>query len=191
VCGRGVWDRVTSMDDSGSRRVAPFACRNASTASDPNAIGIYDAGVVSTGPRKSSYTALAPRPDGALYDPMTAFFEMAGMTSQSLGIQTTNYASCAENEKAKAGDKLTMHYTGTLQGSGFEFDSSIRRGKPFSFVVGKGSVIKGWDEGVVGMCVGEKRTLTVPHSLGYGSDDRPKIPPYSTLIFDIELLGIK
>jgi FKBP-type peptidyl-prolyl cis-trans isomerase len=91
---------------------------------------------------------------------------------------------------AKEGDTLSMHYTGTLE-DGTKFDSSYDRGAPFSFVLGMGQVIPGWDLGVLGMTVGEKRKLTIPHELAYGPDGIPGVIPASaTLYFDIELMSI-
>jgi protein-disulfide isomerase/FKBP-type peptidyl-prolyl cis-trans isomerase len=91
----------------------------------------------------------------------------------------------------KGGDHVSVHYTGTLM-DGTVFDSSRTRGQPFDFVVGTHQVIKGWEEGLVGMKVGGSRTLTIPPDLGYGSRGAGgKIPPDATLIFDIELLGIQ
>lgn len=92
--------------------------------------------------------------------------------------------------EAKEGDKVWVHYTGRLAKNKQQFDSSVGR-EPFDFTLGKGEVIKGWDEGVAGMKVGGKRKLTIPSKLGYGdSGSPPKIPPKATLVFDVELLSI-
>lgn len=92
-------------------------------------------------------------------------------------------------KEAKAGDKVKVNYTGTLT-NGTEFDSSVGK-DPFTFTLGKGEVIKGWDKGVEGMKVGGKRKLTIPHDLGYGDrGSPPKIPPRATLLFDVELLEV-
>jgi FKBP-type peptidyl-prolyl cis-trans isomerase len=97
---------------------------------------------------------------------------------------------------AKAGQQVTVHYTGWLYENGAKgkkFDSSVDRGTPFSFVLGAGQVIPGWDQGVAGMKVGGKRTLIIPSELGYGAGGTPDgtIPPNATLIFDVELLGVQ
>jgi len=93
-------------------------------------------------------------------------------------------------EEVKEGSSVSVHYVGTLI-DGAKFDSSIDRGEPFSFTVGKGEVIKGWDQGLTGMKVGGKRKLTIPPDLGYGSEGAgDDIPPNSTLVFEIELLEI-
>ncbi|OCF35181.1 FK506-binding protein 2 [Kwoniella heveanensis CBS 569] len=94
--------------------------------------------------------------------------------------------------KTRNGDKLSMHYTGTLAKDGSKFDSSRDRNQPFEFTLGAGQVIKGWDQGLLDMCVSEKRKLTIPPNMGYGERGHPPvIPPASTLIFEVELLGIK
>ena len=91
---------------------------------------------------------------------------------------------------AQAGQTVTVHYTGWLE-NGKKFDSSVDRGQPFSFPLGAGRVIKGWDEGVQGMKVGGKRKLIIPSALGYGARGAGgAIPPHATLIFEVELLGV-
>ena len=90
----------------------------------------------------------------------------------------------------KAGDKVKVHYTGTLE-DGTKFDSSHDRDKPFSFPLGQGRVIKGWDEAIALMSKGEKRTLIIPPELGYGSRSKGKIPSNSTLIFEVELIDFQ
>lgn len=95
-----------------------------------------------------------------------------------------------QGEEAAAGTKITVHYTGRLE-SGEVFDSSLTRGEPFSFVLGAGMVIQGWEQGFAGMKVGGKRTIVVPPELGYGSRAIGAIPPNSTLIFEVELLSVE
>jgi FKBP-type peptidyl-prolyl cis-trans isomerase len=97
-----------------------------------------------------------------------------------------------DGKEAKAGNNVSVHYTGTLA-NGKKFDSSRDRNKPFSFDLGNGDVIKGWDEGVAGMKEGGKRKLIIPPELGYGARDvgNGLIPANSTLIFEVELLKVK
>lgn len=92
--------------------------------------------------------------------------------------------------KPEQGKEVSVHYTGRLE-DGSVFDSSVEKNKPFNFKIGVGQVIKGWDEGVMGMQVGGKRKLIIPPALGYGERAAGKIPPNSVLIFDVELLEVK
>ena len=95
-----------------------------------------------------------------------------------------------DGEQAEDGDILSVHYVGLLL-DGTQFDSSLERQEPFVFTLGAGEVIKGWDKGLLGMRIGEKRKLIIPSELGYGEAGIPGvIPPGATLIFEVELLGI-
>jgi peptidylprolyl isomerase len=103
--------------------------------------------------------------------------------------------AAADAKKPTRGSMVTVHYTGWLDENGKEgkkFDSSVDRGRPFVFMIGVGQVIKGWDEGVMDMKVGEKRRLIIPAHLGYGAQGAGNvIPGNATLIFDVELIDVK
>jgi len=109
-------------------------------------------------------------------------------TASGLQYWDINIGTGAE---AKPGSLVTVHYTGWLT-TGKKFDSSADAGKPFNFTIGRGQVIKGWDEGVAGMKVGGKRQLRIPADLAYGEKGYPGvIPANATLIFDVQLLSVK
>ncbi|KAF9010802.1 hypothetical protein BDQ17DRAFT_1273466 [Cyathus striatus] len=111
---------------------------------------------------------------------------------KELKIETTHMPSVCPL-KAQSGDKLSVHYTGKLWATGTKFDSSLDRGKPFTLTLGAGQVIRGWDEGLQGMCLKEKRTITIPSDKGYGASGAGSgvIPPNAALVFDVELVEIK
>jgi FKBP-type peptidyl-prolyl cis-trans isomerase len=111
-----------------------------------------------------------------------------GETSGETQLKVEDIAK-GSGPEAVSGKKVRVHYTGTLT-NGKKFDSSVDRGQPFEFMLGAGQVIRGWDEGVKGMKVGGKRKLTIPPDMAYGSRDLGVIPPNSTLIFEVELLGV-
>ena len=116
------------------------------------------------------------------------------VTEMPDGLKYTD-TKTGDGATAKAGNKVSVHYTGWVSDNGAKgkkFDSSVDRGQPFQFTLGAKQVIAGWDEGVAGMKVGGKRTLTIPPELGYGSRGAPgAIPPNATLIFDVELLQVQ
>lgn len=96
------------------------------------------------------------------------------------------------DKKSKKGDLLHIHYRGILEENGAEFDNSYKRGTPLTFSLGMGQVIQGWDQGLLGMCSGEKRKLVIPPDLAYGSAGAmPTIPPDATLIFEVECVDIE
>ena len=120
---------------------------------------------------------------------MSDEFAAGGETQTTAsGLQ---YIDLEEGAGAEAvrGREVTVHYTGWLT-DGTKFDSSRDRGQPFKFGLGRGQVIRGWDEGVAGMKVGGRRRLVIPSELGYGSRGVGPIPPGATLVFAVELLGV-
>ena len=118
---------------------------------------------------------------------MTAIKTASGLTIEDLVV--------GNGATAAAGQRVSVHYTGWLDNGGqpgAKFDSSKDRGQPFMFSLGKGEVIRGWDEGVAGMKIGGKRKLTIPPNLGYGSRGAGGvIPPNATLLFEVELLAVR
>lgn len=111
--------------------------------------------------------------------------------AEGASVESTDI-KVGEGDEAVAGKSVSVHYTGTLKSDGSKFDSSLDRGEPFTFNLGGGQVIKGWDQGVVGMKVGGKRKLVIPAELAYGEQSpSPAIPPNSDLVFEIELLEVK
>jgi FKBP-type peptidyl-prolyl cis-trans isomerase len=126
---------------------------------------------------------VSPLIEGATMSEANATTTASGLKYEDVNVGT--------GETATAGRTVSVHYTGWLT-DGKKFDSSKDRGKPFEFPLGGGRVIKGWDEGVQGMKVGGVRKLTIPASLGYGSRGAGGvIPPDATLVFEVELLGVR
>ena len=126
-----------------------------------------------------------------------AGMEGSEMTTTDSGLMIT-MTQTGSGAEAAAGNSVSVHYTGWLYdpgsdgGRGTKFDSSVDRGQPFGFALGAGRVIAGWDEGVAGMRVGEKRELIIPPDLAYGSRGAGGvIPPDATLLFEVELLAVE
>lgn len=136
-----------------------------------------DAGL--TQPQESNAQPLAPVE--ATPTPQT-YQDVTELQIQDLVVGT--------GKEATAGAEVSVHYTGVLT-NGQKFDSSVDRGQPFSFPLGAGRVIAGWDQGVAGMKVGGKRKLIIPPSLGYGAAGTGPIPGNATLVFDVELLDVR
>jgi FKBP-type peptidyl-prolyl cis-trans isomerase len=135
--------------------------------------------------RPPEAASAAPAPSSSAPSDMTA----DGMPPALPPLQKDVLAT-GSGPEAKKGDRVLVHYTGTLL-DGTKFDSSLDRGQPFEFQIGKGQVIVGWDLGVVGMQKGSKVKLTIPPHIGYGSTGSPpKIPPNATLVFIIEMVDI-
>ena len=119
---------------------------------------------------------------------------LPAMTTAPSGLQYADTVP-GTGRSPRRGQTAVVHYTGWLYESGVKgkkFDSSVDKGKPFEFKVGQGQVIRGWDEGVITMKTGGKRTLIISPELGYGAQGSPPdIPPNATLIFDVELIAVK
>jgi FKBP-type peptidyl-prolyl cis-trans isomerase len=139
-----------------------------------------------TAPKKGPVRVVSARPNTKAPTKVTG----DGVKTES-GLQYWDIV-VGTGKVAKEGDGVRVHYTGWLT-SGKKFDSSVDAGRPFTFVLGNGEVIKGWDEGVAGMKIGGKRQLHIPPDLGYGENGTPDgtIPPNSALIFEVQLLSIQ
>jgi len=144
--------------------------------------------------RRAAFSLLAAGLAAATIHPATAHAQGSKMTTLPSGLQIIDTVVGSGNQP-KPGQTCVMHYTGWLYENGAKgkkFDSSLDRGQPFEFQIGAGRVIRGWDEGVATMKVGGKRTLIIPANLGYGARGAGGvIPPNATLMFDVELLGLK
>lgn len=142
---------------------------------------------------KSLFSALIL---GVIFLPQVAFSQ-TGQGASGVNELIKKDTKVGTGEEATVGKLVEVHYTGWLYDPGApdkkgeKFDSSRDRGDPFAFLLGAGRVIKGWDRGVAGMKVGGQRTLIIPPDMAYRAEGRGKIPPNATLIFDVELLGLR
>ncbi len=149
-----------------------------------------DAGTATPRPTNTVATERTPTPSPSKTTPATTGpITLTNPTVTASGLKYEDKV-VGTGASPKTGQRVTVHYTGTLV-NGTKFDSSLDRGQPFTFVIGTGSVIKGWDEGVATMKVGGKRILYVPAALGYGSRANGPIPANSDLIFEVELLAVQ
>ncbi len=165
---------------------AQFTNRNAIAAELPNPASSTQV-TTQTEILVADAAQLKPPAPTAKPVPTTTKTKQAMITTSS-GLQYVDTVAGTGAAPTK-GQTVTVHYTGTLQ-DGKKFDSSRDRGQPFQFKIGVGQVIKGWDEGVGTMKVGGRRQLVIPPALGYGARGIGPIPPNSTLLFDVELLGV-
>ena len=178
-----------------SQIVAPSTVIAAAPAARPAIVqtaGLTTTSPMELDPDETNPTLFAMAPDSSKADASALGGPMSADKTQILpsGLRITEL-EVGTGAEAVAGQTVEVHYRGTLE-NGKQFDASYDRGKPFTFPLGRGQVIKGWDEGVQGMKVGGKRKLVIPPELGYGSRGAGGvIPPNATLIFEVELLDIK
>jgi FKBP-type peptidyl-prolyl cis-trans isomerase len=161
-----------------------FACANfGQTRNSTPTVGRGKSKIVRTTRTTRTKVAVLKR------KPMSTLSSIATTTASGLTYIITERG---DGEQAAAGKTVTVHYTGMLT-SGVKFDSSLDRSEPISFPLGAGKVIKGWDEGIAKLRVGDKAMLIIPPQLGYGVKGTPggEIPPNATLIFIVELVGVK
>ena len=144
---------------------------------------------------RTGFIALASLALALIVSPLTPAHAQQGKRMTTADGLTIIDVKEGTGPSPKRGQTVEVHYTGWLYENGHKgkkFDSSVDRNEPFDFPVGAGRVIKGWDEGVISMKVGGKRTLIIPPALGYGARGAGGvIPPNATLMFDVELLGVK
>ncbi|KAG5205339.1 Peptidylprolyl isomerase [Trichophyton interdigitale] len=124
---------------------------------------------------------------------LTAAITMSAATNPTTtpdGLVIETIKAVDSDRRSVNGDQVKVHYRGTLQSTGKKFDASYDRGEPLGFTLGEGMVIKGWEQGLLGMAIGEKRKLTIPPKLAYGDRGIGPIPGGATLIFETELVDI-
>jgi len=145
---------------------------------------------VATDPTNTVVTERTPVPSSVTPSTQTTgAIKLSNPTTTASGLKYEDVV-VGTGASPVTGRRVSVHYTGTLT-NGTKFDSSVDRGQPFTFIIGTGSVIKGWDEGVATMKVGGKRLLEIPPALGYGSRANGPIPANSTLLFEVELLSVQ
>lgn len=141
--------------------------------------------------RRTATLSLLVLLSGACTKPTSTPVAKVGPPIELPGGTTYQVLATGSGDVARAKDKVVVHYVGTLL-DGSEFDNSVKRGHPLIFRLGEGYVIKGWDEAIIGMREGEKRRLVIPPEQAYGAKGMGQaIPPYSTLLFDIELVEVR
>ncbi len=160
-------------------------------------LNVFAADALSQTRKKTTPTARGKRTTAAKTanaKPRTATKPNAIAAAATTTASGLTYIITQKNEaghQLKTGDNVIVHYTGLLT-NGVKFDSSLDRNEPYSFQLGAGEVIKGWDEGILKLRVGERATLIIPPSIGYGAKGYPPvIPPDATLIFIVEVVGVK